>query len=46
MKCNFIHIKLKYRNTYNLKYNKIQELFELSIGNNIINLKYNENKKV
>ena len=46
MKCNFIHIKLKDRNIYNLKYNKIQELFELSIGNNVKNLKYNENKKV
>ena len=45
MKCNFIHIKLKDRNIYDLKYNKIQELFELSIGKNIINLKYNENKK-
>jgi len=46
MKCNFIHIKLRNRNTYNLKHNKILNLLELSAGNNIINIEYNKNKKV
>ena len=45
MKGNFIHAKLKDKNNINFNNNKILELFKLSIGNNIINLDYNKNKK-
>ena len=45
MKCNFIYIKLKAKNIINLNNNKILNLFKLSVGNNIINLNYNKNKK-
>ena len=41
MKCNFINIRLKDKRNINLYNNKFLELFKLSIGNNIINLKYN-----
>jgi len=42
MKCNFIHIKLKDKNNINI--NKDLELFKLSFGKNITNLKYNKKK--
>ena len=45
MKCNFIHIKLRDKSNINLQKSKILELFELSLENSIINLKYNQNKK-
>jgi len=45
MKCNFIYIKLKDKNNTTLNNNKILNLFKLSVGNNIINLNYNKNKK-
>jgi len=45
MECKYIHIRLKDKNNIILNKNKILELFKLSIGNNIINLKYNKNKK-
>jgi len=45
MKANFIHLKFKDKNNINLNNNKILELFKLSVGNNIINLNYNNNKK-
>ena len=45
MKCNFIHIKLKDQDNISLNYNKIIELFKLSIGNNKIDFNYNKSKK-
>ena len=45
MECKYIHIRLKDKNNINLNKNKILELFKLSIGNNIIYLNYNKNKK-
>ena len=45
MDYNYIYIILKYKNNINLNKNKILELFKLSIGNNIIHLNYNKNKK-
>ena len=45
MKCNFINIKLNDKRNINLYNKKTLELFKLSVGNNIINLKYNKNKK-
>jgi len=44
MKCNFFQIKFKDTNN-SKRINKILDLFKLSIGNNIINLKYKKNKK-
>ena len=43
MKCNFIHIKLKYKN--NINKIKDLELFKLCFGKNITELNYNRNKK-
>ena len=45
MECNYFYIRLKDKRNINLNKNKILELFKLSIGNNIINLDYNKNKK-
>ena len=45
MECNYIHIKLKDKDNIHLNKNKILGLFKLSIGNNVINLNYNKNKK-
>jgi len=45
MKCNFIQVKFKDKNSINLNKNKILELFKLSFGNININLYYNNNKK-
>ena len=44
MKYNIINIKLKYKNNIHLINNKILEFINLSIGNNIIDLKYNQNQ--
>ena len=46
MKCNFIHIKLKDKNNFNLNKDKIFELFKLSIENNANRLSYNKNEKI
>ena len=45
MKCNFILIKIKNNDKVNTNLNKdkIQELFKLSIGNNLINFNNNKN---
>ena len=43
MKCNFILVKIIDKANTNLNKSKIQEIFKLSIGNNIIN--FNNNKK-
>ena len=43
MENNFIHIKLKDKS--NNKSKEILKLFKLSLGNNVINLNYNRNKK-
>jgi len=41
MKCNFICVKIKDKNNIiNLNNGKLQEIFNLSIGNNRINLNY------
>ena len=45
MKCNFINVKLKDRNFININKNKVKEIFNLSLGNNIIYFNYNENKE-
>ena len=45
MKCNFISVKLKDKNSINLYKSKFKELFKLSIGNNIKYFNYNKNKK-
>ena len=45
MKCNFILIKLRDKSNINFNNNKILQLFQLSVGNNIINLNYNKIKK-
>ena len=45
MKCNFICVKIKDNNNIiNLNNGKIQEIFKLSIGNNIINFNYMKNQ--
>ena len=45
MKYNFICVKIKDKANINLNKSKIQEIFSLSIRNNIINFNYNKNKK-
>jgi len=45
MKCNFIHVKLKDKNNINLNNKKFQEIFKLSIGNNIKYFNYKKNKE-
>ena len=45
MKCNFILVKIKDKNNINLYKSKFQEIFKLSIGNNLINFNNNKNKK-
>jgi len=45
MNHNFIHIKLKDKSNIILNNNKFLELLKLSIGNNKINLNYNNNWK-
>ena len=44
MKCNFIHIRMKDKRDINLNDNKELQLFKLSVGNSITNLKYFKNK--
>ena len=45
MKFNFILVKIKDKININLYKSKIQEIFKLSIGNNLINFNNNINKK-
>ena len=45
MKCNFIHVKLKDKNNIKLNNKKFQEIFKLSIGNNIKYFNYKNNKE-
>ena len=45
MKCNFIHVKLKDKNNINLNNKRFQEIFKLSIGNNIKYFNYKKNKE-
>jgi len=44
MECNFICVKIRDKNNIIFKQSKIQEIFKLSIGNNIINFNYNTKK--
>ena len=45
MKCIFIFVKIKDKANTNLNKDKIQEIFKLSIGNNLIKLNNNKKKK-